>query len=128
MSERDVFVLLDQLVKASRLAMSFVEGLSEEEFLLDTRTQQAVALNLRIIGEATARLARDHADFLARHPEGAWRSMIGMRNRIAHGYFDLDLGVVWQTALTDLPELRCAWRVFTGRRASRCLEAVCARG
>jgi uncharacterized protein with HEPN domain len=96
---------LDQLVKASRLAMSFVEGLSEEEFLLDTRTQQAVALNLTIIGEATARLARDHADFLAQHPERAWRSMIGMRNRIAHGYFDLDLKVVWQTALTDLPKL-----------------------
>ena len=105
MSERDVFVLLDQLVKASRLAMSFLEGLSETEFLRDRRTQQAVALNLMIIGEATARLSRDHADFIAQHPEGEWRRMIGMRNRIAHGYFELDVGVVWQTARTDLPKL-----------------------
>ena len=80
MSERDVFVLLDQLVKASRLAMSFIEGLSEPEFLRDPRTQQAVAMNLMIIGEATARLARDHGDFIAEHSGGEWRSMIGMRN------------------------------------------------
>jgi len=105
MSERDVFLVLDQLLEASRLAISYVEGLSEAEFLNDVRTQQAVAMNLLIIGEAAARLARDHSDFLDQHPEPPWRSMVGMRNRIAHGYFDLDLGVVWRTVTADLPRL-----------------------
>ncbi|HXY57838.1 MAG TPA: HepT-like ribonuclease domain-containing protein [Methylocystis sp.] len=105
MNERDVFLVLDQLVKASQLAMSFIEGLSESDFMEDLRTQQAVAMNLLIIGEAAARLARDHADFLERHPELLWRSMMGMRNRIAHGYFDLDLRVIWRTAQSDLPDL-----------------------
>ena len=51
MSERDVFLVLDQMLEAARLAASYVDGMQEEEFLADTRTQQAVAMNLLIIGE-----------------------------------------------------------------------------
>ena len=46
-----------------------------------------------------------YPDFAALHPETPWRNMRGMRNRIAHGYFDINLEVVWQTVQTALPDL-----------------------
>jgi uncharacterized protein with HEPN domain len=46
-----------------------------------------------------------YPEFVQAHPELPWRSMRGMRNRIAHGYFDINLDVVWETVQTALPEL-----------------------
>jgi uncharacterized protein with HEPN domain len=74
-------------------------------FLADRRTQQAVILNLIVIGEVATRLLQGYEAFVERHPQIPWRSMKGMRNRIAHGYFDIDLDVVWETVRTALPEL-----------------------
>jgi uncharacterized protein with HEPN domain len=62
-------------------------------------------MNLVIIGEAATKLMKDQADFLELHPEVPWRSMRGMWNRIAHGYFDINLDVVWETLQSALPEL-----------------------
>lgn len=62
-------------------------------------------LNLVIIGEAATKLLKDYNNFLDLHPDVPWRSMKGMRNRIAHGYFDIDLDVVWETVQTALPQL-----------------------
>lgn len=107
MKERDVFLVLDQMLQASRHATSFIEGMQKKEFLTDERTQQAVAMSLIIIGEAAARLKRDHADFLSRHPDLPFELMVGLRNRIAHGYYDLDFNVIWQTVKHDVSELLC---------------------
>jgi len=46
-----------------------------------------------------------YAEFTLAHSQMPWRSMRGMRNRIAHGYFDINLDVVWETVQTALPEL-----------------------
>lgn len=105
MTKESLCVLLDQMLESARLARSYVDGVTRDDFLADRRTQQAVALNLLVIGEAAARLARNHEAFLQSHPDIPWRSMKGMRNRIAHGYFEIDFEVVWNTALTALPEL-----------------------
>ena len=86
-------------------ACSFVEGLSKLEFLADKRTQQAVILSLIVIGEAATKIMDQYAEFADQHPAVPWRSMRGMRNRIAHGYFDINLDVVWDTVQTALPEL-----------------------
>ena len=58
-----------------------------------------------IVGEAATKVMDQHAEFAEQHPQVPWRSMRGMRNRIAHGYFDIDLDVVWGTVQTALPEL-----------------------
>jgi uncharacterized protein with HEPN domain len=79
--------------------------MDKQAFLADRRTQQAVILNLIVVGEAATRLLHDHPMFLERHSRIPWRSMKGMRNRIAHRYFDIGLDVVWETVLTALPEL-----------------------
>ena len=96
---------LDHMQEAARLACSYVEGIGKEAFVADKRTQQAVIMNLVIIGEAATKLLKDHADFLEIHPEIPWKNMKGMRNRIAHGYFEINLDVVWETAQEWLPEL-----------------------
>lgn len=62
-------------------------------------------LNLIVIGEAASRLLRAYPGFDEQHPGIPWRSIKGMRNRIAHGYFDVDMTVVWQTVIDSLPNL-----------------------
>jgi uncharacterized protein with HEPN domain len=96
---------LGHIQQAATDACSFVEGSSKEDFLTDKRTQQAVIMNLIIIGEAATKLMDRYAEFTKAHPEVPWKNMRGMRNRIAHGYFDINLDVVWETVRTALPEL-----------------------
>ncbi len=96
---------LNHIKLAASDAISFVEGLSKEEFLEDRRTQQAVVMSLIIIGEASTKIMDQHADFTALHAQIPWRSMRGMRNRIAHGYFEINLDVVWDTLQSALPDL-----------------------
>lgn len=79
--------------------------MSKEEFLADKRTQQAAIMSLVIIGEAATRLMDRYSGFIDRHPDVPWRSMRGMRNRVAHGYFEINMDVVWDTVRTALPEL-----------------------
>lgn len=105
MSEYRLPDYLDHIQQAAEAACNFVEDLSKEEYLADKRTQQAVIMSLIIIGEAATKVLERHAAFVARHSEIPWRSMRGMRNRIAHGYFDINLDVVWDTIQTALPEL-----------------------
>lgn len=98
-------VLLDLIRDAATNALSYVDGVTIEEFQSDSKTRHAVAMCLLIIGENVARLAKYHPEFVAAHPETPWKGSIGMRNRIAHGYDDLDFGVVWRTATLDIPQL-----------------------
>jgi uncharacterized protein with HEPN domain len=92
---------LDQMLTAASDARRFVDGMSKEDFLADKRTQQAVIMSLVIIGEAAARIMDKHSEFIAGNPEIPWRGMRG----VAHGYFDVNLDVVWDTAQTALPDL-----------------------
>jgi uncharacterized protein with HEPN domain len=62
-------------------------------------------MSLIIIGEAATKVMDSEPEFAEAHPEVPWRNMRGMRNRIAHGYFDINLDVVWETVETALPEL-----------------------
>jgi len=96
---------LDHIHEAASDACSFIDGLEKGDFLADKRTQNAVVMSLIIIGEAAAKIMDRYPDFSARHVEIPWRIMRGMRNRIAHGYFEVDLDVVWDTVRTDLPAL-----------------------
>ena len=57
------------------------------------------------IRQAATKLLQSYGDFLTRHPEVPWSSMKGMRNRLAHGYFDINLEVVWETVSNALPSL-----------------------
>lgn len=105
MSENRLPDYIDHIWQASADACDFVQEFCKEDFLDDKRTQQAVIMSLIIIGEAATKLMDQHPEFVECHPQIPWRSMRGMRNRIAHGYFDINIDVVWETVQTALPEL-----------------------
>ena len=105
MSESRLTDYLDHMQQAATDACSFVEGLGKDDFLKDRRTQQAVIMSLVIIGEAVTKVMDGYVDFTQAHAQIPWRNMRGMRNRIAHGYFDINLDVVWDTVQAALPEL-----------------------
>ncbi len=81
-------------------------NLTRDEFVLSTRDQDAVIRNFEVIGEASRNIDRDFPDFVAAHPELPIRSAYDMRNALSHGYFGVDLEVVWQTIHSDLPVLK----------------------
>lgn len=105
MNENRLPDYLEHMRQAATDACSFVEGQRKADFIADKRTQQAVILSLLIIGEAATKLLQSYGAFLTRHPEVPWSSMKGMRNRLAHGYFDINVEVVWETVSHDLPSL-----------------------
>ena len=96
---------LEHMQQAAMDACAFVQGTAREDFQQDKRTQQAVIMSLIIVGEAATKVMDSHADFAQEHPQVPWRGMRGMRNRMAHGYFDIDLDMVWNTVQNALPEL-----------------------
>ncbi len=108
MSENRLSDYLDHMRQAAADACSFVQGQVKDEFLADKRTQQAVVMSLIIIGEAATKVMDGHPDFTLANAQIPWRGMRGMRgmrNRIADGYFDINLDVVWDTVQMAPPEL-----------------------
>lgn len=97
---------VQHILDAIELVHSYVEGMPKIDFLADKRTQQAVILNLIVMGEAATQIADECPDFAATHAHVPWKHMRGMRNRMAHGYFEINLDVVWETVQQSLPELR----------------------
>ena len=96
---------VDHMLEAVRPARAYVAGTEKGDFLVDRKTQQAVIFNVFVIGEAATKLCNEHAEFVAAHSEIPWKQMRGMRNRMAHGYFEIDLDIVWDTVRQALPEL-----------------------
>jgi len=96
---------LGHMLDALRLARSYTANQTKESFLEDRKTQQAVILNILIIGEAATKLANEYPEFVTQHPAFPWKQIRGMRNRMAHGYFEINLDIVWETVQQSLPEL-----------------------
>ena len=93
------------ILEAASDACHFIDGLSKEDFLADKRTKSAVVMSLLIVGEAATKIMDRFPEFARRHPDVPWQMMRGMRNRIAHGYFDINFDVVSATVETALPAL-----------------------
>lgn len=95
-------VRLQHMLDAAMEARTFTEGRGRED--LDHNRLLALALLkcVEIIGEAASRIT---SATQASHPELPWADMIGMRNRLIHAYFDIDLDLVWDTVTIDLPPL-----------------------
>ena len=88
------------MVDAATEAITFVGEFSFAEFRQNRMMVQAVVRSLEIVGEAANQLT---SDFKNKNPEIDWRTIIGMRNRLIHAYFDIDYQVVWKTVKEDLP-------------------------
>ncbi len=97
--------LLMHMQGAATEALGFVEGMAKAEFLADRRTQQAVLMSLVVLGEASTKIGQLYPQWADAHPELPLRSMRGMRNRLAHGYYQIDFDVVWDTPASELSPL-----------------------
>lgn len=106
---------IEQLLDASMTATSYVEGQDKDDFMADKRTQQAVVLNILIVGEIATKIEQKHPEFAMAHSDIPWGSMRNMRNRIAHGYYEIDFEVVWETVSLSLPPLIAALNTIKNR-------------
>ena len=97
---------LAHIVEAIDRVHRYVQDLSEQGFLADEKTQDAVVRNFEVLVKAAHNIESHHAAFAQAHSDVPWALMYIMRNRVAHGYFKVDYGLVWKTIHADLPELR----------------------
>lgn len=95
-------IRLRHMLDAAQKAVQFAESESRESLTQNEQLQFALVRAIEIVGEAANQITDD---FQAKHPEIAWRDIIGMRNRIIHAYFEVDLDVVWNTVTENLPPL-----------------------
>ncbi len=100
MGDDRAFVL--HIRDALREVEEFVEGEDYENFLANRMLQNAVMRSFEVAGEAARRVS---PEFREAHPQVPWRIMGDFRNRLIHGYFSLDLEIIWKTATEDAPML-----------------------
>jgi uncharacterized protein with HEPN domain len=90
---------------AAREALSFAAGRQRSDLDNDRQLALAILKCIEIVGEASAAIS---AETTSRYPEVPWRQIRGMRNRLVHGYYEIDLDVVWDTVAHDLGPLVAA--------------------
>ncbi|HEX8196939.1 MAG TPA: DUF86 domain-containing protein [Pyrinomonadaceae bacterium] len=100
--KRESFYLLHILDACDAIA-SYFDGIGKDEFLSNRMRQDAVVRQIQIIGEAVKHISPETQ---AQYPQIIWKEIAGMRNRIIHAYFEVDLEIVWMAATKDVPELK----------------------
>jgi uncharacterized protein with HEPN domain len=103
MPKRDATLLIEDIETAISRIDKYTTGLNRGAFMRDEKTIDAVVRNLEIIGEATRQLPED---FKKRHATIPWQKMAGLRNRIVHDYFGVDLEIIWQIVSIEIPLLK----------------------
>ena len=103
MSKRPVGFLVEDIWEAVERVERYIGDITLKTFLEDSKTTDAVVRNLEIIGEAARRLPDD---FKVKHSEVEWVKIVGLRHRIVHEYFGVDLDIVWQILKNDLPAFK----------------------
>lgn len=94
--------VIDDILESCNLIAQFIEGFDEDSFIVDEKTHSSVIHRLLVIGEAAKRLSEQTKNA---YPEVPWKQIMGMRDRLIHGYHEVDLYEVWGTARIDAPRL-----------------------
>jgi uncharacterized protein with HEPN domain len=94
---------LEDIRDAIKRIESYLQGVNEKKFENDLMRQDAIMLQIEIIGEAARHIS---TEFQEQHDEIPWSQMIGMRNKIVHDYFNIDVSKIWDTAKNDIPQLK----------------------
>ena len=97
---------LEHILEAISQIQIYCEDIDEVSFLENRLIQDAVIRNFEIIGEASKNIERVAPEFVAAHPELPLAFAYDMRNLLAHGYYKVDVTVVWKTIERDLPYLQ----------------------
>ncbi|MHC4974003.1 MAG: HepT-like ribonuclease domain-containing protein [Planctomycetota bacterium] len=95
-------VRLRHMVDAAQDAISFARGRSRSDLDGDRQFVLALVQCVQMVGEAAGRVSEETR---SRLPDLPWAAIVGMRNRLVHGYYDIDHDEVWNTVANDLPPL-----------------------
>lgn len=102
MSRRDIAVPLRHMLDHAKEAISMARGKTRADLDNDRLLNLALVRLLEIIGEAASRVPKNERDLYSEIP---WPEIIGLRNRLIHGYDEVDFDILWQIVQTDLPPL-----------------------
>ncbi len=101
--KKDVVVFLEDILKNIELIETFTVGIDKKGFISDTKTQYSVVRGIEIIGEATKNLPSTLKNEYSDIP---WKDVAGMRDKLIHAYFGVNLERVWVVVKRDLPDLK----------------------
>jgi uncharacterized protein with HEPN domain len=102
MSKRDWKLLLEDIRESIQKVDKYVAGLTLEQFKTNELVIDAVVRNLEIVGEASRMMPEEGKKKLSNLP---WNNMVGLRNRIIHEYFGVDLNIIWYIVKNELPSV-----------------------
>ena len=100
---RNITLHLKDIIKFMDRAQNHVDSMDRESFLNDFKTGDAVIRCIEVIGEATKNVPES---VRAQYPLIPWRDMAGMRDKLIHGYFAVDMENVWLAVTEDIPRLK----------------------
>ena len=100
---KDNFVYIYHIRDAIDKIDEYLQGISKKDFLQQTIVHDAIMHELQIIGEAIRHIS---SDFRKKHPNINWKEIVGMRSKIVHDYFGINLEIIWKAATEDVPKLK----------------------
>jgi len=103
MSKREWKLFVEDILESIELIESYISNMNFDNFKNDRKTIDAVVRNFEIIGEASRNISDEIKN---KYQNVDWKGMIGLRNRIAHGYFGINLTIIWEIIKQELPPLK----------------------
>ena len=103
MKQREEKLFVQDIVIFCEHIAEYTDGVDKEGFLANRMLQDALVRKIEIIGEAVKNISTQTRE---KYPNIAWKEIAGMRDKIAHGYFNVDLDIVWKTVTQFIPKLK----------------------
>lgn len=105
---KDNNVYIQQILDSIRKIEVFTNNTSYESFHMDEKTQSAIIMQLMLIGEISKKISIETKNLI----NLPWKDITGFRDKAVHDYFEMDIGVVWNTTITDIPILKTKLQEF----------------
>jgi len=103
MKKRDYGDFVQDILDSINDVENFIDGMEFEDFIKDKKTVYSVVRAIEIIGEAAKNVPEQ---VRKKYPDVPWKQMAGMRDKLIHEYFGVDLEILWETAKDDVPQLK----------------------